>query len=413
MPINLNSSRANRNSDTGATMIIRAMDPKVYQKRANFAAFVTLLRLMQMRRTAAASNRSGMLYGSKLQNVDNPKFEWSNLDIGTPVDTLNGAVGGTTGDTAVVVDNIGMWTAGDIAINTRTKERVLVTAVTAGTSTLTVTRQWGASDALAAPSAAAMLDGDTLALVGNAFEEGAAAPSPLSFDPDEFFNYTQIFRRSTGGTKTNQATKFYGDVNKIEFQKRMVWDLFLKDRSAAYYRGVRNKTTGTNSQPLRTTGGLEQWITTNLMELDGAVTYNDFIDFAAMVYGYGGEEKTMLCNTAMSSLLQKEVFSNKAISIDVSPNSKEFGIAIKRIVTIHGNFDFMEDKTLNELYPETMAVGFCLEMPFIEDMILRPDQWEENIQTPGTDGRTDQVIGESGLKVVNEERHGIITVDLS
>jgi hypothetical protein len=412
MSLNL-AARGSRTSDTGATMIVRQMDPKVYQKRSNFAAFVTLLRLMQMRRTAQGMNKTGMAYGSSLKNVENPKFEMSNIDIGTPVDTLNGAVGGTTGDTSIVVDNILMWTAGDVGINLRTKERFLVTTVTSGTSTLTVTRQWGASDALAAPSAAAMLDGDSVALVGNAFEEGGSTPTTISFSPEEFYNYTQIFKRATSGTATNQATKFYGDVNKLDRQKRLVWDQFLKDRAAAYYRGVRNKTTGTLGNPIRTTGGLEQWITTNLMELTGGITYNDFIDFGAMIYGYGGEEKLILCNTAMSTLLQKEVFGSTKVHIEVSPMTKEFGVAISRVKTISGSFDFKEDRSLNELYPETMAVGFGLEMGLIQDMILRPDVWRENVQTPGTDGRTDEALGESGIQIINEERHGIITVDLS
>ncbi|MBF0501484.1 MAG: DUF5309 family protein [Candidatus Riflebacteria bacterium] len=413
MALNNVTARGSRNSDTGNSMIIRAMDPKVYQKRANFAFFVTLLRLIQMRRTAAKENKSGMVYGSKLQNVDNPKYEWSNIDLGTPTDTVTTGIAASTGATSLVVGNISQWTAGDIFINLTTKERCLVTAVTTGTSTLTITRQWGNSDDLAAPAVAVMTAGDILALVGNAFEENADAPSPMSFSPDEFFNYTQIFSRTTGSSGTNEASKFYGDVNTLQFQKREMWNLFLKMRSAAYFRGVRNKTTGTNGQPLRTTAGLEQLITSNISDLDGGMSYMDFIDFAEKVYGYGGEEKTMICNSAMATLIQKEVLESKGLQLAISPNAKVYGIKIDRLTTIHGDFDFAVDRTLNELYPKTLAVGFALEMELIEENVLRPDIWKENVQERKTDGRVDQAIGECGLKLINEERHGIITVDLS
>lgn len=409
-----NVTRSARSSDTGATMIVREMDPKVYQKRANFAFFVTFLRLLQMRRTATSLGKSGMVYGSKTKNVENPKFEWANSDIGTPQDTLNGAVGGTTGDTSIVVDNIETWTAGDVAVNQRTKERFLVTVVTTATSTLTVTRQWGYSDPLAAPAAAAMLDGDTVSLVGNAFEENTGTPSSISFDPDEFYNYTQIFKRATSASGTNEATKFYGDVNKMRNQKKLVWDLFLKDRSAAYVRGVRAKTTGTGGLPIRTTGGLEQWITTNIMELDGSMSYNDFIDFAEMVTAYGGDEKIIICNSGMLTLINKEVIGKNNVQLCIDDaKTKEFGIKISKLNTVHGDFNFAVDRSFNELFPSTLAVGFALEMELIEDQILRPDVWKENVETPGTDGRVDQAIGESGLKLINEERHGFISVDLS
>lgn len=401
-------NRGATDTNDNSTMQVREMDPKVYQKRANFAFFVTFLRLLQMRRTSKRSNRSGMSYGNKLKNVENPKFEWANTDIGTPTDTVNGAINSSA--TSLVVDNGTTFTAGDVIMNLTTKERMLVTAVS--TNTLTVVRGWGSSDALAAPSAAAVADGATIAILGNAFEENDDAPSAMSFSTEEFYNYTEIFRRVTGSSNTELATKYYGDVNTMNFKKQMLWDLFLRDRAASYYRGVRNKLT-TGTHPIRTQAGLEQWITTNVHELTGGMDYNDFLDFTEDVMAYGGDEKMIVANPAMMTLIQKEVIGNPNVQLPLSPKAKEFGVAIKQLTTVHGTFDFAVDRTLGDIYPSTMAVAYCLEFGLLEEMILRPDKWKENIQDNDVDGRLDEVIGECGLKVVNEERHGIITVDLS
>ena len=401
--------RGTADSLDNSTMHVREMDPKVYMKRANEAEFVRLLRLVQMKRSAKSKGRKGFVSGAGLQNCENPKFEWANTDLGTPTDTVNGAIAYDA--TSLVVDNGTSFTAGHVILNTRTKERMLVTAVS--TNTLTVTRGWGSSDGLASGiDAAAILDGDTIALLGTAFQENTDTPSAINFASEEFYNYTQIFKEATGASLTDLATKYYGHINKMEFKRKMLLDLFLRRRAAAYYRGVRSLVT-TGTYPIRTTAGLEQWITTNVHELTGGMSYNDFLDFTEDVMSYGGNEKIIVCNPAMMTLIQKEVVDGANVSVDVAPMATEYGIKIKRLSTIHGDFDFMQDRSLSYLYPSTMAVGFALELDLVEEMILRPDVWKENVQDNGVDGRIDEIIGEAGLKVVNQERHGIITVDLS
>ena len=392
MSLNI-ETRGQFGTDNIGTMRIRQMDPKVYRRRANYAAFVVFMRLLTMKRRATAAGRNGFAVGKKAVNCKGPKFEWADIDTGTPLTLCASTINNSATSLTVTTNSGVMFTPGDIIYNRVTKEVIMVTEVTG--DVLTITRGWGDS------TADAITADDVLVLVGNAFAEGSASPNARSYKPTEVFNYTQIFKRSVDATATSEATEYYGDVNKLTFQKQLEWDQFLLERSRSYYVGRKAEETGTNGKPLRTTGGLDQFITSNIFSRS-SFTYNNFMDFAEMAYHYGGEEKIFICNAALATLIQKEVMANK-ISIEVSPRTKEFGFNIKRLSTIHGDMDFMIDQTMNYIYP--VPTGFALEPGLLEEMILRPDVWKENVQAPDVDGRKDQIIGESGLKVISEQRH--------
>ena len=61
----LNVDRGMNLTSLNTTMQIRQMDPKSYQLRANYSAFVVLLTLLGMKRSAKAAGRSGFVTGKK------------------------------------------------------------------------------------------------------------------------------------------------------------------------------------------------------------------------------------------------------------------------------------------------------------------------------------------------------------
>lgn len=385
-------------SDT-STMRIRQMDPKVYQRRANFAAFVVFMRLLTMKRRSSASGRNGYAIGKKAVNCKGPKFEWADIDVGTPLSACASTINDSATTLAVTTGTGSMFTINDIIYNRNTKESCRVTNVSG--DNLTIVRGWGGS------TAAAITSADVIVLVGNAFSEGSASPDARAYSPTEVYNFTQIFKRAVDATATSEATEYYGDVNKLSFQKRLEWDQYLLERSRSYFVGRRNEITAADGKPLRTTGGLDQFITANVYN-KSSFTYNYFMEFAKMAYEYGGEEKILVCNSGLALLVQQEILTNHKISMDISPRSKEFGIKISRLSTIYGDMDFMIDQTMNQIY--SAPTGFALEPALLEEMVLRPDVWKENVQSPDVDGRKDQIIGESGLKVISQERHAKIVI---
>ncbi len=397
MALNI-ATRGQHATSDNATMRVRQMDPKVYQRRANFAAFVVFMRLLTMKRRSAANGRNGFAVGKKAVNCHGPKFEWADIDTGTPLTACASTINDTATTLAVTAGTGAMFTINDIIYNRNTKESCRVTNVSG--DNLTIVRGWGGS------TAAAITAADVIVLVGNAFSEGSASPNPRAYSPTEVYNFTQIFKRAVDATATSEATKYYGDVNKLSFQKRLEWDQFLLERARSYFVGRRNEITAADGKPLRTTGGLDQFITANVYN-KSSFTYNYFMEFAKLAYEYGGEEKILVCNSGLALLIQQEVLANK-IEIPLSPRSKEFGIKIERLRTIYGDMDFMIDRTMNQIY--SAPTGFALEPELLEEMILRPDVWKENVQAPDVDGRKDQIIGESGLKVISQERHAKIVI---
>jgi hypothetical protein len=70
--------------------------------------------------------------------------------------------------------------------------------------------------------------------------------------------------------------------------------------------------------------------------------------------------------------------------------------------------DFMIDMTMNQIYPN--PTGFALELELIEEMVMEPDRWHENVQLKDVDGRKDLILGDAGLKLISPERHAKIVI---
>lgn len=390
---------------------VRLMDPKAYQMRANYAAFIVFLKLLGMKRSASAAGRKGFATGSKTVNCWNPEFEWYDIDVGDPSTTVASNVSANATSLTVATGTGSMFKAGDIVLVTSTKELLRVTAVstdtlTAGSISDAATTVGNIKNAITA--------GDRIVLVASAFGEGSYAAQPIHYDQSLHRNYCQIFKKSTKNTLTNEATKYYGNVNKLAEQKKILFDQYLLEKSRAYLVGRRSAildkiTSGygsrDDSQIVRTTDGLESFISTNRFVSSAATfSYEKFMEFIKNIYEFGGDERLFVCNPAMMLKIQQVLKSDAQTHIEISPKTKEFGIDIRRILTFAGSMDLLIDRTMGDIYSN--PVGFALETAYLEEMVLRADKWEENIQQPGWDFRMDQIIGEAGLKVMLEKRHG-------
>lgn len=398
----LNVQRGMNLTTKNATMQIRQMDPKAYQLRANYAAFIVYLSLLGMRRSAKTAGRSGFVTGSKTKNCGSFKYEWFNEEDGSPLTAAaeNAADNATT--VKVTAGDGVMFSANDLIYNRNTGEVMLVTDKLV--DDLTVVRGWGT--VTQGVSGEAVTATDVLVLVASAFPEGSTAPEATNFIPNEYFNFTQIFKQTIENSRTNEAIEYYGNINKMARMQKRAFDNYLLKKSRAYFLGQRSSIVN-SGKPQRTTGGLDFFVKTNVM-VKQAFSYPVFMDFSEKAYGYGGDEKIFICNPAMATLIQKEVLSNK-INMEVSPSTKEFGINIRRLQTVSGPMDILVDHTMGQIYQH--PTGFALESDLIEEMILRPDTWESGIQEPGLDGLKDQLIGEAGLKVINEQRHAKLIID--
>lgn len=407
------STKTFNDMESKTKLQVRLMDPKAYQMRANYAAFIVFLKLLGMKRSASAAGRKGFATGSKTVNCWNPEFEWYDIEVGDPSTTVASNVSANATSLTVATGTGVMFKPGDIVFVTSTKELLRITAVsgdtlTAGSISDTATTVGNIKNAITA--------GDRIVMVASAFGEGSYAAQPIHYDQSLHRNYCQIFKKSTKNTLTNEATKYYGNVNKLAEQKKILFDQYLLEKSRAYLVGRRSAildkiTSGygarDDSQIVRTTDGLESFISTNrFVVTKSTFSYEKFMEFIKNIYEYGGDERLFVCNPAMMLKIQQVLKSDSQTHIEISPKTKEFGIDIRRILTFAGSMDLLIDRTMGDIYSN--PVGFALETAYLEEMVLRADKWEENIQQPGWDFRMDQIIGEAGLKVMLEKRHGRI-----
>jgi len=393
MALNI-ASRSAYDSNTQSTLVKRQVEEKVYRLLADIAPFVNLTRMISHQRSAKMQKRTKT---NQIINCSNPKFEWLEKDIGTPVAIAQAAYAANAAD--IVVDEADFFTAGDILHVVSTGEQMLVTVVTTATNTLTVTRGYGTVAAAAIP------DDATIILLGNCFEEGSAATTPKSFITGEAYNYTQIFKDAVEITRTGKQTDHYGNVQDLQQQRKDVWELFLQARARQYFFGQKKIVT-TGTHPKRITGGVDEFLTGgNLQDCTGSFTYSKFMDFAEMVFAYGGTEKTLFVDSQLLKAIQMEVLSKCQYQIE---GKKEYGIDITKLKTPFGTMGVIFDRTLGYFTDGNDGLGFALELDLIEEMVMQPDTWEENVQLPGVDGQKDQILGEAGLKLRLPKRHGKI-----
>lgn len=417
------------NQYVGNALQIRNMDPKAYILRQNWSPFVVLLKLMGMKAAAVANRKSGFAPNSKTKNVNNPKFEWFEEDLGEPTATLLADVtGGTSTSLTVSAADSLMFKPGALIFIKATGEIVRATAVNHTTGVITcgtISDENSGAAGKITNSVDISADNPEIVLVSSAFGEASGPADPINFGAVEEYNYCQIFKKSTRNSNTNEATSYYGNINQMSHQKKRLFDQFLLEKARAYFLGQRSSAvdsigsadayghSGVNGGTFyRTTGGLEHFVKSK-QHLSTSVTYDKFMEFCKDAYEYDGEERIFICNPAMMMLINQALHANGSGNIntnyELSPKSKEFGIKIKRILTVMGDMDLLVDRTMGILYDKPTA--FALDMSCIEEMVLRPDKWEENIQLPGWDFRMDQILCESGLKVTLEKRHAKWEID--
>ena len=128
----------------------------------------------------------------------NPKFEWLEDDLLTNYSNVATAIS-SAATTTLVVDDGGLFKAGDVLSIPSVSENMLVTAVSE--NNLTVIRGYGTT------SAAASIAVDALVLkIGSSMMENSSAPAVITTKETNKYNYTQIFQ-DAGGPIRNRNRK--------------------------------------------------------------------------------------------------------------------------------------------------------------------------------------------------------------
>ena len=260
--------------------------------------------------------------------------------------SVTSTAGDLVGATTLTVNAYTDIVPGDLILNERTGEVILVTA-TPTTTTLTVQR------AVGTVVAAAINAADVMRTVGNAFEEGSVRPSAVAIIAARYVNNTQIFRNSWAVTKTAAAIPQIAGSGYVSESKQDCAALHAMAIEKALFFG--QKFMGTrNGQPFHTMEGLVARVNDaasgNVTTLGATTNWTQFeaaLDktLETVTDPKGGNIRTMFAGGTARRVIHNIARLNSTYQI--TTNETGWGLQIDTIRTPRGTFEMIEHPLFN------------------------------------------------------------------
>jgi hypothetical protein len=272
------------------------------------------------------------------------------------------------------------------------------------------------------------LAGASCQVIGSAFNEGVGEPDGWE---DKLFDregYCQIFKTGMNlFSGTAMATRYRGHSN--EYQR--IWrDKLMEHKMDIEHsmlfgigKSAASENSGTNA--LRYSWGVlpytEQYGKIYSMSYSTS-GYDAFLDamedFFAPESGNSGS-KLVLASRKVITYLNKMGsggFLNNTVGssqyrLDVQNIKGAFGHQVTVVNTIYGNLHFVAEPLLRGMWEDyciAVDMSNLAYRPLVGNGKSRDTFIETNIQTPGLDGRKDQIITEAGLEISLPETHAIL-----
>jgi len=342
---------------------------------------------------------TALLSKMKSEGVDDPEFNWWEEQLDAVRLQINGVIN-TTSVTAFVVDANGlMLVPGDVLLvetsDATTAEIVQVNGVASNTS-FDVVR------ARAGTSAAAIPDNTYLTKIGNVYSEGSTSPDVSNRNPTKVTNYAQIFKTAYEQTKTAQATKTRtGDPLKNDKKRKMFDHSVALELAFMFGKPQEYATGGSNGKPVRYTGGLRHFISSNVTVFATTPTETTFINAISSVFDYNteaGNERIVFCgNGALMSLNR---LAKAGMQVRTEEVVRLYGMELTKWIIPQGTFLFKTHPLLNTHSRYTNSM-FVVDPAALRYRYLsgRDTKMQDNIQAPDADTQKGQWLSECGLEI--------------
>jgi len=334
-----------------------------------------------------------ILFKAKKQDTINPTFSWFERDLFQKRDAIATGAGNTTTATTFVATTA-IYRTYDVIKDETTKEQMLVTGVSG--TTITVSRAWGTT------SIGTLTAAEYIVVLGNANGEGYGAPGIKSETETECYNYVQDFRTPFEVTDILQNSELYGG-NDLQ-NERLIHAIEHKvDIERAFLFGERKLDTSTGSSPIRSTGGVLSYISTNVTTMTTA-TEAAFESFCEDAFAYGSSTKLLLASAKLISALN--YWARGALT--TVPKDKTYGIDVKEYLTGHGTLLVAKHRLLTgSVYG---GYGIVLDMDNVKTRVMKNlgTKLRTNIQANDETKEKDEYRTVAGLQVNNEATHAVV-----
>lgn len=309
----------------------------------NALSFSQLITRLMPNGTAPLFGLTSLLKDETASNIEHGYFSKTMI---FPHAKINNGAGYTASDTTFTVDAYDNVVPGDLLMNERTQEVMLVTA-TPSTTSITVQR------AVGSVLAAAILDDDELRTIGNAFEEGSVRPSAVAIIAERYVNNTQIFRNSWAVTKTAAAIPQIAGSGYVSESKQDCAALHAMAIEKALFFGQKYMGTR-NGQPFHTMEGIIPRIvsaapgnvetlgaTTNWTQLEAALDPT----LETVTDPKGGNIRTMFVGGTARRVIHNIARLNSTYQITTAETA--WGLQLDTIRTPRGVFEMIEHPLFN------------------------------------------------------------------
>jgi len=291
-------------------------------------------------------------------------------------------------ETGVDVDDGSAFRAGDIILCE--DERMYVSAVSS--NTLTVTRGYVGS------TAATHSDDTWVKILFQKQSEHGQSGTPITTDPTTQENHTQIFKESWGESNTSKATKRRGYSNLADSAARAAEDI-RRDQEQMVVWG-KKRVERVSGVITRYSGGLDEFVTTNRVDLEGSLELGDIAYLINKSTRYGSSKK--LWFVGRDALYQLSSLGLDFVRIEMA--SKTLGMSVNRVRGPHGEFSMIEHRDFENAHGGRIMI---VDPRHVAMAVLRKFKPEYGIQDNDVDGVKNQLIGEVGLWLDTEKAHTI------
>jgi len=269
---------------------------------------------------------------------------------------------------------------------------------------------------------------DTIDVAGNSNPEGAPMPSALSYDPVEYYNYTQIFRTSLAITDTARQTRLRTDEAYQE-AKREALEIHAMEMERAFLFGARFSGTGSNGKPQRETYGLRKFIldhaADNVDNYQTSVGYGSVGWTAAaggekwlneqleIIFRKGSNEKIGLIGN--QGLLAINRLAQTSADVNINPMTVAYGMRVLEWITPFGTL-YLKTHPLFSHRPALRRDLLVLEPSNLRYRYVRnrdtrfiSDPRDNRNTNNSKDGTEEEFITEAGLEVHHPDTMGYLS----
>ena len=278
----------------------------------------------------------------------------------------------------------------------RIENEIVIVTARADSNTLTITRgQLG--------TAAAAHTAQLAINLGYAGEEYGTGPEALSTNAVQLYNYVQTFESAVEMSDKEIAQLSSEMGNPFSAQLERITAFFWKTFAQSMFKGVRGTATR-NSKPVHYMGGLYSFISTNVTDVNGAMTTTNIDALILQIIVGGGTPDALVMSPARA--LKLSALDTNAVRIDKDENTGGNPIYSRwQSAVIETPLDIIVDFSIldSELYvvDSSKLALLPLENNGVNGRLALVDG-----TTPGASGKRRILRGHYTLVVELEASHG-------